>query len=79
MVTNIFIKLIILGLILGLTGYVFFTGHNLTCDNCIVNFHSTKDSFNSANFSYKLSDLYEESKDGGCPVFWSRTQGYVKG
>ena len=75
MVNRNFIKCIIILLLIGLIGYVYTTSRNLSCEQCTVTFGNSK----ALAITYNMSDLFNQTKQERCPIYWDRVQGYVQG
>ena len=73
MVSNLSIKIIIIVLMLGLNGYLLYNANQLSCEQCTV-------TFNEQGFqeTFKMSELFNQTKLDRCPIYWDRVQGYVK-
>ena len=58
---------------------IFLNGRTLTCDQCKINFQSSRVmNIYQSNVSVQVQQLYDYYQEGGhCLVVWDRTQGFI--
>lgn len=74
MVNRLFIKVVLILALIASIWYLNWSSQDYSCEKCTITLKSSK----SLPIAYNMSDLYEESKGGACPVYWDRVWGYRK-
>ena len=68
------IKIVLVLALIASIWYLIGSSQDYSCEKCTITLKSSK----SLPISYNMTDLYEESKGGACPVYWDRVWGYRK-
>lgn len=79
MVNRILIKVILVFLLVAANFYLIYLSSEADCTKCNIVFRNTKQFGQLANQTiiFNMTDLYNQSLGGRCPVSWSRTHGYT--
>ena len=68
------IKIIIIILIIGLLAFIYTNSEQMECSKCTVTLKNSE----FTQYSYNMSDLFNQSKYIKCPIYWDNNIGYVK-
>jgi len=79
---EILISLAIIMLLIILNIYFVKSSSNVECANCVVEFNSKMGSQTFGDMKYNkinmtAAGLYYGYMNGGCPVIWDKTQGFM--